>query len=75
MDLGQKKSITPLGSSIESHGRPVKKNALRRVQKFLVQKRFKMPVRSRRLHRTGGIGLSGLQCWAQTTASFQHRVC
>ena len=41
MDLGQKKSIAPLGSSIESHGHPVKKNALRRVQKFLVQKHFK----------------------------------
>jgi VIT1/CCC1 family predicted Fe2+/Mn2+ transporter len=33
------------------------KNAFRRFQKFLVRKRFKMPVRSRRLHRTGGIGL------------------
>jgi hypothetical protein len=42
---------------MESHGRPTNKNAFRRFQKFLVRKRFKMPVRSRRLHRAGGIGL------------------
>jgi hypothetical protein len=57
MDLGQGKLITPLGSSMESHGRSNSKNAFRRFQKFLVRKRFKMPVRGRRLHRTGGIGL------------------
>jgi len=57
MDLGKSKSITPLGSSMESHGTRINKNAFRRFQKFLVRKRFKMPVRSRRLHRAGGIGL------------------
>jgi len=57
MDLGHSKSITPLGSSMESRGPRINKNAFRRFQKFLVQKRFKMPVRSRRLHRAGGIGL------------------
>ena len=57
MDLGQSKSITPLGISMEPHGLSNGKNAFRRFQKFLVRKRFKMPVRSRRLHRTGGIGL------------------
>jgi VIT1/CCC1 family predicted Fe2+/Mn2+ transporter len=57
MDLGQSKSITPSGSSMESQGRPINKNALRRFQKVLVRKRFKMPVRSRSLHREGGIGL------------------
>ena len=57
MDLGQSKSITLLGSSMESQRRPVKENAFRRLQKFLDRKHFKMPVRSRSLHRTGGIGL------------------
>jgi VIT1/CCC1 family predicted Fe2+/Mn2+ transporter len=57
MDLGKSKSVTPLGSSMESHGTRINKNAFRRFQKFLVRKRFKMPVRSRRLHRAGGIGL------------------
>jgi VIT1/CCC1 family predicted Fe2+/Mn2+ transporter len=57
MDLGQGRSITRLGNSMESHGRSNSKNAFRRFQKFLVRKRFKMPGRSRRLHRTGGIGL------------------
>jgi hypothetical protein len=57
MDLGQRKSTTLLSSSLETHGRPINKGALRRFQKFLVQKRFKMPVRSRRLHWIGGIGL------------------
>jgi VIT1/CCC1 family predicted Fe2+/Mn2+ transporter len=42
---------------MESQRRPVKENAFRRLQKFLDRKHFKMPVRSRRLHRTGGIGL------------------
>src|ERR1017187_9712090 len=42
---------------MKTQGRPNNKNAFRRFQKFLVRKRFKMPVRSRRLHRTGGIGL------------------
>jgi len=57
MDLVQGKSTTSLGSSIESQDRPINKNAFRRFQKFLVHKRFNMPTRSRRLHRTGGIGL------------------
>ena len=57
MDIGQSKSITPLGSSMGAQGRPIKKNAFRRFQKFLIQKRFKMPGRSRRLHQAGGIGL------------------
>ena len=57
MDLGKSKSVTPLGSSMESHGPRINKNAFRRFQKFLAMKRFKMPVRSRRLHRAGGIGL------------------
>jgi len=57
MDLRQNKSFTPLGSSMESQGRPINKNAFRRFQKFFVQKCFKMPVRSRQQHRTGGIGL------------------
>ena len=57
MDLGQGKLVTPLGRSTESHGQADSKNALRRFQKFLVRKRFKMPVRGRRFHRAGGIGL------------------
>jgi len=57
MDLGPGKLVTPLGRSTESHGRADSKNALRRFQKFLVRKRFKMPVRGRRFHRAGGIGL------------------
>ena len=57
MDLGHSKSVTPLGSSMESHGPRINKNAFRRFQKFLAVKRFEMPVRSRRLHRAGGIGL------------------
>jgi VIT1/CCC1 family predicted Fe2+/Mn2+ transporter len=57
MDLGHGKLITPLGSSMESHGRSNSKNAFRRFQKFLVRKRFKTPVRGRRFHRAGGIGL------------------
>jgi len=57
MDLGHSKSITPLGSSMESRGPRINKNAFRRFQNFLARKRFKMPVRSRRLHRAGGIGL------------------
>jgi len=57
MDLGPSKSITPLGISMGAQGRPIKKNTFRRFQKFLVRRRFKMPVRGRRLHRTGGIGL------------------
>jgi VIT1/CCC1 family predicted Fe2+/Mn2+ transporter len=57
MDLGQGKLVTPLGRSTESHRRSDGKNALRRFQKFLVRKRFKMPVRGRRFHRAGGIGL------------------
>lgn len=40
-----------------SQGRPIKMNAFRRFQNFLVRKRFKMSVQSRRLHRAGGIGL------------------
>jgi VIT1/CCC1 family predicted Fe2+/Mn2+ transporter len=57
MDLGQSKSITPLGNSMKSQLRPINKNAFRLFHKFLVRKRFSMPVRSRGLHRTGGIGL------------------
>ena len=57
MDLGKSKSDTPLGNSMESHRLRINKNAFRRFQKFLAMKRFKMPVRSRRLHRAGGIGL------------------
>ena len=57
MDLGHSKSVTPLGSSMDSHGPRINKNAFRRFQKFLAVKRFEMPVRSRRLHRAGGIGL------------------
>jgi len=57
MDLGRSKSNTPLGSSMASQGRPIKMNAFRRFQNFLVRKRFKMSVQSRRLHRAGGIGL------------------
>ena len=55
MDLGKSKSVTPLGSSMESHGPRINKSAFRRFQKFLAMKRFEMPVRSRRLHRAGGI--------------------
>jgi VIT1/CCC1 family predicted Fe2+/Mn2+ transporter len=57
MDLGKSKSITPLGSSMKSHGRAINKNAFRRFQKFFVRKRFKMPIRSTQHHRTSGIGL------------------
>jgi VIT1/CCC1 family predicted Fe2+/Mn2+ transporter len=57
MDIGQRKSTTPLSSSAEFQGRPIKKNAFRRLQKFIIQKPFRMPVRTRRLHRAGGIGL------------------
>jgi hypothetical protein len=56
MDLGQSKSIKPLSSSMESQARPIKKNNLRCRRKFL-RKRFSISVRSRRLHRTAGIGL------------------
>ena len=42
MDLGQNKSITPPGISMGAQGRPIKRNAFRRFQKFLVRKRFKL---------------------------------
>jgi len=57
MDLGHSKPITPLGSSMEFHRPRINKNAFRRFQKFLVQKRFNMPERSRSLRRAGGIRL------------------
>jgi VIT1/CCC1 family predicted Fe2+/Mn2+ transporter len=78
MDLGQRKSITSSGNSMETQGRPNNKNAFRHFQKFLVRKRFKMPVRSRRLHRTGGIGLLwapvlGANDGILSTSSLLHR--
>jgi VIT1/CCC1 family predicted Fe2+/Mn2+ transporter len=42
---------------MESHGPTIARNALRHFKKFLAQKRFSFPVRSRDSHRTGGIGL------------------
>lgn len=57
MDLRQNKPFTPLRNSIASERRSMSKNAFRRFQRFFVQKRFKMSLRSRQLHRTGGIGL------------------
>jgi VIT1/CCC1 family predicted Fe2+/Mn2+ transporter len=57
MDLGKNKSIRPSGCSMESHGPTIARNALRHFKKFLAQKRFSFPVRSRDSHRTGGIGL------------------
>jgi VIT1/CCC1 family predicted Fe2+/Mn2+ transporter len=55
MDLGNRKSIT--ASSKESPGRPISKSASLRVKKSPIPKPLKKPARSRKSHRTGGIGL------------------
>jgi len=57
MDLKRNRSFRPLRSSLASEVRPADRNAFRRFQRFLVRKRFNMPVQSGQLNRTGGIGL------------------
>jgi hypothetical protein len=62
MDLGHSKSVTPLGSSMESHGPRINKNAFRRFQKFLAGSASRCQCGAEGCIAPAASGFSGLQC-------------